>query len=113
VLFSPHLHPSSFSHVYLDHNSFIGPIPPFYANLGKGRLRQLNLNDNMLTGEVPWGWEPRDQLTNLNVVNNNVTVPIDERLCEMSVFELGVMVEMRVDCDICTCDSLCHTCGQD
>lgn len=45
----------------------------------------------------------------MNIANNN----FDERLkklCKISVWEEGEMVEMRADCDICNCESLCHTC---
>ena len=102
---------SNCSHLYLDHNSFTGTVPGYFSQLGNGRIKQINLNSNFLEGEVPFIWEPKDQLIALNFQDNNLTIPLDSGVCELSVFEQGVMVEMRVDCPICTCETLCHMCG--
>ena len=73
-------------------------------------MKQMYLNDNNLEGKVPENWDPLDQLTNMAFHNNKLTVPVSDTVCDMSVFEQGVMVEMRTDCDICTCDFLCEMC---
>jgi len=97
-------------HLYLDHNQFTGLLPAYLGQLGNGRLKQLHLNDNQLEGKVPENWDPLDQLTNMAVHNNNLTVPVSQTVCEMSVFELGVLVELKTDCNVCTCDFLCEFC---
>ena len=99
-----------FSHLYLDHNQFTGLLPQYFGQIGNGRLKQLHLNDNDLEGKVPDTWDPKDQLTNMAVHNNRLTVRVPPEVCELSVFELGNMVEFRTDCDICTCDFLCEMC---
>ena len=96
----------------MDHNAFTGLLPAYFSQLGNGRLKQLHLNDNQLEGKVPEDWDPKDQLTNMAVHNNKLTVRVPESVCELSVFELGNMVEFRTDCDICTCDFLCEMCNE-
>lgn len=100
----------SLRHLYLDHNSFAGTIPANFPQLGNGRISQIHLGSNLLTGTVPTGFEPLDKLNSFSVENNNITTPVDAAMCSLSVFELGVMVEMRTDCEICTCDFLCRSC---
>lgn len=98
-------------HLYLDHNSFSGNVPGYFSQLGNGRIKQISVNSNFLEGEVPFNWDTKDQIIALNFQDNNITTPLDPAVCELSTFEQGVMVEMRVDCPICTCDTLCHMCG--
>lgn len=75
-------------------------------------MKQMHLNDNILEGKVPEEWNPKDQLINMAVHNNRLTVPVASSVCELSVFELGNMVEFRTDCNICTCDFLCEMCSK-
>ena len=44
-------------HLHLDHNQFVGTIPPTYTQAGNGRLESLSLNSNLLTGSVPTNYE--------------------------------------------------------
>lgn len=46
----------------------------------------------------------------MNIGNNMFTEKISKDVCELSVFEEGELVEFVADCDICSCDDLCHTC---
>jgi len=94
-------------HLFLDHNSFTGTVPGYFSDLGKGRIKQINVQSNFLEGEVPSNWVTKDQLVSLNFQDNNMTTPVDPLVCELSIFEGGMLVELRVDCDICTCDTLC------
>ena len=102
------------THVQPDQLSmwFAGTIPSNFIALGNGRIKSIHLNNNQLTGSVPVGWNPLDMLTSFSAHNNNLTVPVDASVCEMSVYAQGVMVEMRVDCEICTCDMLCAQCQE-
>lgn len=46
---------------------------------------------------------------NMNIAGNNFE-SVDKKLCKKAVMEGGEMVEFRADCNICRCESLCHTC---
>ena len=70
----------------------------------------MHLHNNYLEGSIPIGWDPIEHLTSFSAHNNNLTVPIDASICQMTVFEAGVLAELRVDCPICTCDMLCGSC---
>mgnify|MGYP005847296899 CR=1 FL=1 len=96
--------------LYLDNNSFTGTVPSYFSGLGNGRIKTMALDNNFLEGEVPSNWEVLNQLISLSFYNNNITTPMDPSICELSKYKQGEMVEMKVDCSICTCDTLCHTC---
>ena len=46
---------------------------------------------------------------NMDISNNDFD-EVDKDLCKLDVMEGGEMVEFRADCNICRCESLCHTC---
>ena len=99
----------SIRHLHLDHNLFTGSIPSSFRELGKGRLRQLYLNDCHFSGKFPENWLSTENLNNIDLSNNEFKTNLDE-ICLMSVFENGELVELRADCPICNCERLCRTC---
>lgn len=86
-----------------------GSIPTGFRTLGKGRARQLYLNDNRFSGVFPQQWETIKHLNNIDLSNNDFRNQLDD-MCMMSVFEYGELVELRADCEICNCFRLCRTC---
>jgi len=106
--------------LYFDHNNFSGSIPLNLMTAGNGRLMTISLSYNMFTGAVPFkkSWvENNGKLGTLDVRNNQIRADISKKICDMSVFEDGDLVQLGADCDICTCDKLCNYCksgyGQD
>jgi hypothetical protein len=100
--------------LYFDHNQFVGTIPSNYGGIGNGRMAELTLDNNQLTGEVPTDW-PKDNLNLITVrfQNNKITTPIGNKgLCELDVFkEVGELLELGAECDICSCKTeLCSNC---
>lgn len=102
---------NSLKQLYLDHNRLTGTIPESFTEISFGRIYVLTLNDNMLTGGLPTDWEQDNRfLLTLNVQNNNLTVPIDKDICKFSVLEAGELVELGIECEICSCETLCDKC---
>ncbi|CAB9521446.1 receptor-like protein kinase [Seminavis robusta] len=94
--------------MYLENNKFSGELPQDFPQVGGGNVKQLFLQGNNFTGSFPsWGWSDY-HLTNMNIAHNNFDEIRD--LCGLGVFESGELVELRADCNVCTCDTLCHTC---
>ncbi|CAB9508943.1 LRR receptor-like serine threonine-protein kinase [Seminavis robusta] len=101
----------SLRHFHMDNALLTGSIPNDYANLGSNRLFQFYLNDNQLTGAFPTGWHtklPHKHLTNVDISNNQLSVPLPSSICMLTVYEEGETVEFRADCDICVCGRLCY-----
>jgi hypothetical protein len=43
--------------------------------------------------------------------NNQFSANLDKDFCKQSVFQGGEMVEMKADCEICSCkDDFCNNC---
>ena len=45
----------------------------------------------------------------MNIAENDFE-EVGKDVCKISVMEGGELVEFRADCDVCECESLCHTC---
>jgi len=109
---------NSLRSLYLDHNNITGAIPESYTTTGLISLVSLYLNDNVLTGTLPATWvssndkDASSPIDTINVENNLLTKGIEKDICELSVFNHGQLVELRADCDICWCDSLCEYCWE-
>lgn len=98
-------------HLHLDHNSFSGTLPESYINVGNGRLEQLTINNNQLTGEVPDNHELSNKLVLFNLQNNLFDEGLGKGTCELAVFVGGENVDFKADCDICDCKSFfCEDC---
>lgn len=48
-------------------------------------------------------------VANVDLSHNPFTSRLG-KMCRMSVFEYGEIVELRADCRICNCDRICRTC---
>lgn len=96
--------------LYFDHNQITGPIRDTYTTIGMGRLVSLYLNNNLLTGVVPATWvdgkKYSSMINMINVENNLLTEAIDRDVCTLSIFETSRLVDLRADCNICSCDLL-------
>lgn len=99
-------------HLHLDHNNFVGTLPESYITVGNGRLEQLTINDNQLTGAVPDNHEFYWFLVTFNLQNNNFDEWLDGGTCRLTVFTGGENVELNADCDICSCRNsfVCDNC---
>lgn len=99
-------------YLFLNHNQFSGTIPvDFPSVLGNGRVELLHLGDNEFHGQVPGDYSKgRIFMTSLELQNNHFT-SMDPYICTLSVLTPpdGELVNLRADCPICTCPSLCAT----
>lgn len=101
----------SLRHLHLDHNLFNGTIPDSLPAAGSDRLKQLSLDHNELDGEFPGDWAYSWHLTALTLHNNTLTSPVPTDVCAMSILQGGGLVEMKADCDVCSCaDPFCQEC---
>jgi hypothetical protein len=103
----------SIRYLFLNHNQFSGTIPvDFPSVLGNGRVELLHLGDNEFHGHVPGDYSKvsRIFMTSLELQNNHFT-SMDPYICTLSVLTPpdGELVNLRADCPICTCPSLCAT----
>lgn len=99
-------------HLYLDHNQFSGTIPYWIMNAGDGHLRNLALNDNKFTGDLPGDHMEIRKMDQLTVQNNKLD-GMSKNTCSMSVFVEGEMIEFKSDCDICRCSGfMCRFCTE-
>jgi hypothetical protein len=92
--------------LYLSSNKLGGALPTNFGSIGNSRLEMLLLNDNLFTGTMPSGYNPRS----LNVLEfeNNKFSFMDTNICsENIVFEGGEMVFMGSDCNVCRCRYFC------
>ena len=89
--------------LFLDHNEFVGTLPESYITVGNGRLESLAINDNFLTGQVPDNHVMFNKLVMFTMENNDFNVALRDT-CKLDVFEGGEAVEVKADCDICSCD---------
>lgn len=92
--------------LYLENNEFSGEIPSNWPRIGNGRVEILHMGNNQLTGTVPGGYNPRTFLQSLEVQGNQLSGSIPNDICSLIVFfpPEGELVNLRADCDICTCD---------
>jgi len=99
-------------HLFLDHNQLSGTVPYSYMTVGNGRLESLSLDHNKLTGWVPDNYEYLNKMNQINL-QGNLFEGIGKKICKMSVFEEGELVELTTDCGICDCYQLCaSSCGE-
>jgi len=98
--------------LHLDHNQFVGTLPESYINVGNGRLESFAINDNLLTGEVPDNHVLFNKLVMFTMQNNNFNVELRDT-CRLTVYQGGENVELKADCDICSCrgDFACQDCS--
>ena len=62
---------SSLTYLWLDHNRLTGSLPSWLGNMGY--LRQLRLNDNDLSGDIPHALKHLTRLTHLWLGNNRLS----------------------------------------
>lgn len=101
-------------HIYLENNSFSGRIPTRLVTAGRNSMESIYLSNNLFTGGIPYttSWVKNNaRLCTLSVKNNLLKTKISKKICNMSIFEYGDMVQLEADCRICTCDELCESCG--
>jgi hypothetical protein len=55
--------------LHLDHNNFNGTLPESYINAGNGRLTQISIEHNQLTGALPGDHEFRNILGKYTILN--------------------------------------------
>jgi len=89
-----------------------GTIPESYPKIGTRKLKEIHLNNNQLTGEMPSDWsngfDYQKHLLAIRVENNNLSGEFDKSLCQLSVLSgQAEMVELGADCDNCSCE-LCE-----
>lgn len=102
--------------LFMDHNEFTGTIPLGLVLAGSERLYSFYLNDNRLTGRLPYSlsWVANNtRLQTINVKNNYLMAPISQLVCEMSVFDYGDVVQLEADCAVCWCETFCDYCEED
>lgn len=92
-------------HLHLDYNSLSGGITENFPTIGGGRLDEVTLNNNQLTGDFPGGWDPVNALEIIHIENNQFT-SLSSDFCIMSVFVGGEVTELRSDCSICPCNDV-------
>lgn len=101
--------------LYLNNNMLNGTLPDTFFTLGDSTIKEIVINDNLLTGEVSSNRNyPNYNLTTFKIQNNLFT-RIDKEFCrQQSIFEgVGTLSVFFADCDICTCSDLCTAyCGQ-
>lgn len=97
---------SQLHHLYLHHNRFSSTLPFSFSELGNGRMEQLLISDNNFSGTVPGYYRIRNYMQQLELQNNNFT-SLTGDICGLIVFFGGEMVNMRADCEICTCPYFC------
>ena len=91
---------------------FTGSIPESYPRIGNRKLKEIHLNNNQLSGEMPTDWfngfDYQKHLLAIRVENNNLSGEFDKSLCELDVRSgKAEMVELGADCDNCSC-KLCE-----
>lgn len=98
-------------HLFLDNNQFQGTLPESYITVGNGRLEQLTVNNNQLTGAVPSEHTQFNYL-NMYLLDGNNFDSMSDKTCRLSVFVGGENVEFKVNCDICICrdELFCQEC---
>jgi hypothetical protein len=104
------------SSIYLDRNKLNGTLPYNWYMLGDGKIELMMMNDNVLSGNIPWSRQyPNYNLTTLSM-ENNLFSRIDREYCkQQSIYEGngGTLGILSADCDVCSCDTLCATsCNQ-
>lgn len=75
-----------------------------WLELGSVLAIFLTLNSSLFV--VPLFQNPA---ANLDISNNLFTTRLG-KMCRMSVYEYGELVELRADCHVCNCRRLCRTC---
>ena len=72
----------------------------------------MSINHNQLTGGVHDEHRLFNKLVMFTLQDNNFTEWLDSGTCRLSVFAGGENVEMKADCDICSCrgNFMCSNC---
>ena len=91
---------------------FTGTIPESYPRIGNRKLKEIHLNNNQLTGEIPSDWNNgfdfQKHLLAIRVENNDLDGEFDKSICELDVRSgRAELVELGADCDNCSC-KLCE-----
>jgi hypothetical protein len=95
-------------HLYLSHNGFSGDFP---KNFGKNlELDDFFADNNQFTGPVPSDFNKNVMFT-MQIQNNSFDQFLDQRVCLQDVFLQGALIDLVVDCDICSCEGrFCESC---
>jgi hypothetical protein len=98
--------------LYLEHNELQGDIPSNWPAIGNGRVETLHMAHNQLTGRIPGGYYPRTFLQSLELHGNQFSGSMPSDVCSLIVFSPmeGELVNLRADCNVCTCE---YSCGPD
>jgi len=97
--------------LHLSHNNFVGTLPDSYINAGNGRVTDISIEYNQLTGAVPGDHWYKNVLLSFTLHENLFSDRLDKDTCKQSVFHSGEMVELKADCAICDCDDFCGDCN--
>mmetsp|Transcript_6101 Transcript_6101/g.15111 ORF Transcript_6101/g.15111 Transcript_6101/m.15111 type:complete len:581 (-) Transcript_6101:497-2239(-) len=95
-------------HLHLDHNEFRGTLPESYNTVGNGRLESFSIDHNKLTGTIPGKRDLYNKLVQYTLHSNQFE-SMDSDTCKSEVPK-GEMVELRADCDVCTCNGFFDIC---
>ena len=96
----------------LDHNKLTGTMPGTFPRLGNGKMEEIHLNDNLLSGSYSFNDEYASKtfMNILEIQNNNFT-EIASSICSLSVLDgEGELIELGADCGACGCRSFCDIC---
>jgi hypothetical protein len=93
-------------HLYMEYNQFTGPVPTGFIAIGNGRVEQIAVNNNQLTGEIPGDYGLVLFMARLNFENNQFT-SMNQNVCDLIVYNQGNLIDLSSDCDICNCRLFC------
>ena len=98
--------------LYLDHNELTGTMPGTFPRLGNGKMEDIHLQNNYLSGEYSFEteYESKSFLNILEIQQNNFTGEIATAVCGLSVLTEGELIALGADCSICSCKSFCDQC---
>jgi Leucine rich repeat len=92
--------------LYLNNNRLSGSFPANFGTIGNGRMWLVKVNDNLFTGVIPAGYNPRQM--DFSEWYNNDFSSMDPDLCRNIVFVGGEMIALRADCGAtCPCEFFC------
>jgi hypothetical protein len=87
-------------------------MPGTFPRLGSGKMEEIHLNDNQLSGEYSFDTEYASKtfMNVLEIQNNNFT-GIASTICGLSVLDgEGELIELGADCGACSCRTFCDIC---
>lgn len=103
---------SKLRNLYLDHNNLEGDLPSMFPNLGAGRAELIDISNNNFTGGYSFetSYSETEFLFRLEIQNNSFSY-ISDKVCELSILEVGELVRINADCNACSCKTLCDKCN--